>query len=129
LAVALGDSPAGLAAWIVEKLRSWSHCGGDVESVWSRDELLDWVTLYWATDTIGTSFTPHVEQAEPITGRIEVPTYVSIFPHDLVTAPRTFSERFFDVRFWREHSDGGHFAAWERSESFVSDLREAIAHD
>ena len=129
LAVGLGDSPAGLAAWIVEKLRSWSDCGGDVESVWSREELLDWITLYWATDTIGTSFTPYVERAEPITGRIEVPTYVSIFPHDLVPAPRSFGMRFFDIRAWREHPDGGHFAAWERPDPFVADLREAIAQE
>ena len=53
LAAALGDSPAGLAAWIVEKLRSWSDCGGDVESVFPRDDLLTWVTAYWVTGTMG----------------------------------------------------------------------------
>ena len=63
----LDDSPAGLAAWIVEKLRSWSDCGGDVESVFPRDELLTWITLYWVTEAIGTSFSPYVENPPPIT--------------------------------------------------------------
>ncbi len=54
LAVGLGDSPAGRAAWIVEKLRAWSDCGGDVESVFTRDELLTWVMAYWVTGTIRT---------------------------------------------------------------------------
>lgn len=126
LATALGDSPAGLAAWIVEKLRSWSDCGGDVESVFPRDQLLTWITLYWVTGTIGTSFTPYAESSDPIAEKIEVPTVVSIFPHDLVPAPRQFGERFFDVRAWHEHADGGHFAAWERPEAFVRDLREAV---
>lgn len=62
LAAALGDSPAGLAAWIVEKLRSWSDCGGDVESVFPREDLLTWVTAYWVTGTIGASFLRYVER-------------------------------------------------------------------
>ena len=66
LAVALGDSPAGLLAWIVEKLRSWSDCGGDVETVFPREDLLTWVTAYWVTGTIGTSFTPYVEPRGPV---------------------------------------------------------------
>lgn len=62
LAAGLGDSPAGLAAWIVEKLRSWSDCNGDVESVFAREDLLTWVTAYWVTGAIGTSFSPYVER-------------------------------------------------------------------
>jgi pimeloyl-ACP methyl ester carboxylesterase len=64
LAVALGDSPAGLLAWIVEKLRAWSDCSGDVESVFPREDLLTWVTAYWVTGTIGTSFSPYAEESE-----------------------------------------------------------------
>ena len=60
-AVGLADSPAGLAAWIVEKLRSWSDCDGQLERRFSRDEILTWVTLYWVTNTIGSSFIPYVE--------------------------------------------------------------------
>jgi pimeloyl-ACP methyl ester carboxylesterase len=126
LAVGLGDSPAGLAAWIVEKLRSWSDCGGDVESVFPRDELLTWVTAYWVSGTIGTSFSPYVEPIVPV-DRLAVPAAFSLFPHDLVTPPRSFAERFFDVRFWDEPSGGGHFAAWERPDAYVAGVRAALA--
>lgn len=127
LAAALGDSPAGLAAWIVEKLRSWSDCGGDVESAFPRDDLLTWVTAYWVTGTIGSSFLPYVEDAAPVESRVQVPTVVTIFPHDLVPAPQEFGERFFDVREWDEEPSGGHFAAWEKPEEYVAGLRKAIA--
>jgi pimeloyl-ACP methyl ester carboxylesterase len=126
LAIGLGDSAAGLLAWIVEKLRAWTDCGGDVESVFPRDDLLTWVTAYWVTGTIGTSFSSYVEPNEPA-ARVPAPTAVTIFPHDLVPAPRSFAERFFDVRVWDEESSGGHFAAWERPERFVAGLRAAVA--
>jgi pimeloyl-ACP methyl ester carboxylesterase len=125
LAVALGDSPAGLLAWIVEKLRAWSDCGGDVESVFPRDDLLTWVTGYWVTGTIGTSFSSYVEETDPV-AEVATPTVVSIFPHDLVPAPRSFAERFFDVRVWEEQPRGGHFSAWEQPERFVACLRAAV---
>jgi pimeloyl-ACP methyl ester carboxylesterase len=125
LAMALGDSPAGLLAWIVEKLRAWSDCGGDVESVFPRDDLLTWVTAYWVTGTIGTSFSSYVEETDPV-AEVATPTVVSIFPHDLVPAPRSFAERFFDVRIWDEQPSGGHFSAWEEPECFVAGLRAAV---
>jgi pimeloyl-ACP methyl ester carboxylesterase len=125
LAVALGDSPAGLLAWIVEKLRAWSDCGGDVESLFRRDDLLTWVTAYWVTGTIGTSFSSYAEESDPVT-EVTTPTVVSVFPHDLVPAPRSFAERFFDVRVWDEQPRGGHFSAWEEPERFVAGLRAAV---
>jgi pimeloyl-ACP methyl ester carboxylesterase len=125
LAVALGDSPAGLLAWIVEKLRAWSDSGSDVESVFPRDDLLTWVTAYWVTGTIGTSFSSYVEKTEPV-ANVATPTVVSIFPHDLVPAPKSFAERFFDVQVWQEHPRGGHFSAWEQPELFVAGLRAAV---
>lgn len=127
LAVALGDSPAGLLAWIVEKLRSWSDCGGDVESVWSRDELLTWVTLYWVTGAIGTSFTPYADRPPVRPGRVEVPTLIAQFPKDLVRAPRSLAERVFEVHGWEQHEAGGHFAAWEQPEAYAASLRRAVA--
>jgi pimeloyl-ACP methyl ester carboxylesterase len=126
LAVGLADSPAGLLAWIVEKLRSWSDCGGDVESVFPRDDLLTWVTVYWVTGTIGTSFSSYVERSDPVDS-VAPPTAVTIFPRDLVPAPRSFAERFFDVKVWDEQPRGGHFAAWELPERFVDGLRAAVA--
>lgn len=120
LAAALGDSLAGLAAWIVEKLESWSD-----EAAFTPDELLTWVTAYWATGTIGTSFATY---AEPVTlpDRIDTPTVLSVFAHDLKPEPRSYAEVFLDIREYVEHPVGGHFAAWEQPETYVADLRRAL---
>ena len=126
LAVGLGDSPAGLAAWIAEKLRGWSDCGGDVDSVFPRDDLLTWVTAYWLTGCIGTSFAPYARQSPPFE-RIDVPTVVSQFPQELLHAPRSFAEKVLDVRVWQEPTAGGHFAAWEQPEAYVAGVRAAVA--
>lgn len=101
-AVGLVDSRAGLAAWIVEQLRSWSDCDGQLERRFSRDEVLTWVTLYWVTNTIGSSFNSYAE--------------------DLVPAPREFAERFFPIIRWAELPRGGHFTAWEEPEAFAREL-------
>ncbi|MFG6445917.1 epoxide hydrolase family protein [Microbacterium sp. P07] len=126
LSVGLGDSPAGLAAWIVEKLTSWTDSGGDVESVFSRDELLTWLTAYWVTGSIGTSFAPYAADNAPLTAKLDTPTVVSLFPKDLISAPRVFGERFFDIVQWTEHPAGGHFGAWERPEWFADGVRAAL---
>ena len=126
LSVGLGDSPAGLAAWIVEKLRGWSDCGGDVESVFPRDDLLTWVTAYWVTGSIGTSFAPYAKPSPPFE-RLEVPTVVSQFPHELLHAPRSMAEKILDVQGWQEPTAGGHFAAWEQPEQYVAGVRAAVA--
>jgi pimeloyl-ACP methyl ester carboxylesterase len=122
VAMGLADSPAGLAAWIIEKLRSWSDCDGDVERRFNRDEILTWVTLYWVTNTIGSSFLPYVEYDPGNDEKVTVPTGVTIFPKDLVTAPREFAERFFTVTRWTELPVGGHFTAWEEPEAFAREL-------
>ena len=124
LAAALGDSPAGLAAWLVEKLRGWTDCDGVVEDVFTRDEILTWVTAYWVTGSIGTSFTPYAT-ASPEPARLTPPTVFTLFPHDLVNAPREFAERVFDVRVWREEGRGGHFAAWEQPARYAAGVHDA----
>jgi pimeloyl-ACP methyl ester carboxylesterase len=121
-AVGLADSPAGLAAWIIEKLRSWSDCDGQLERRFSRDEALTWVTLYWVTNTIGSSFNPYAEHDPGEDGEVTVPTGVTIFPKDLVPAPREFAERFFPIIRWAELPAGGHFTAWEEPEAFAREL-------
>jgi len=127
LAVGLGDSPAGLAAWLLEKLRAWSDSGGDVETVFSKDELLTWITAYWVTGTIGTSFTPYADFGPKAAGRSQTPTAFTIFPKDVVNAPREFAARFYDVQSWTEHNAGGHFAAWECPADYTAGIRTAIS--
>jgi pimeloyl-ACP methyl ester carboxylesterase len=120
LAAALGDSPAGLAAWIAEKLQSWSG-----PSAFTTDELLTWVSAYWFTGTIGTSFATY---AEPVTlpDRIDTPTVLSVFPSDIKPEPRSYAEAFLNVRDYVEHPAGGHFAAWEQPEAYAADVRRAV---
>lgn len=127
VAVALNDSPAGLAAWIVEKLRSWSDCDGDLWSVYTRDEVLALVTEYWATETIGSSMRMYhanaAVPAEQMARRVEVPSGFSIFPGDLVRAPKEWLERTTNLVYHHELERGGHFAAFEQPEVFVDELR------
>ncbi|MET7682365.1 epoxide hydrolase family protein [Streptomyces sp. NPDC005423] len=120
LAVALGDSPAGLAAWIVEKLEAWSD-----GSAFTPDELLTWVSAYWVTGTIGTSFTAYAEPAA-LPARIETPTVLSVFARDLKPEPRSYAEAFLNVCAYVEHSAGGHFAAWEQPEAYADDVLRAV---
>ncbi|MEY9855650.1 pimeloyl-ACP methyl ester carboxylesterase [Catenulispora sp. GAS73] len=121
LAVALGDSPAGLAAWLLEKLDSWSDT-----SAFTTDELLTWISVYWETGTIGTSFAAYTEPATLPPGRIETPTVFSVFAHDIKPEPRSYAEVFLNVCEYVEHAAGGHFAAWEQPEVYVRDLRRAV---
>ncbi|WP_055587825.1 epoxide hydrolase family protein [Peterkaempfera griseoplana] len=120
LAPALADSPAGLAAWIVEKLQSWS----DVP--FEEEELLTWISAYWFTNTIGTSFAPYAEFAAPAP-YVPAPTVLSAFAHDTKPAPRSFAARYVNVQEFVEHETGGHFAAWEQPHRYAEDLRRAVA--
>jgi microsomal epoxide hydrolase len=129
LAYGLTDSPAGLAAWIVEKFRAWSDCGGEVESVFTRDELLTNLTLYWVTGTINSSTRLYYEMRKSgklpfLDGRIEVPTGVAVFPREVYNAPRAWAERVYHVTHWSTFPAGGHFAAMERPEELAADLRK-----
>jgi pimeloyl-ACP methyl ester carboxylesterase len=128
LAYGLSDSPAGLAAWILEKFRSWSDCDGDVEKRFSKDELLTNLTSYWATETINSSSRVYYEPFHnPLPAnageRAEVPTGFAMFPKDLVPAPREWAERFFNVERWTQLPRGGHFAAMEEPELLAEDIR------
>jgi len=127
LALGLNDSPAGLAAWMVEKFRAWSDCNGDVERRFSRDELLTHIMLYWVTQTIGSSFLPYAEWQRHLgreaLQRIEVPTGVALFPADLVRPPRSYAERRYNLHRWTEMPAGGHFAALEEPERLAEELR------
>lgn len=128
LAYGLQDSPVGLAAWMVEKFRSWSDCAGDVEKCFSKDELLTTITLYWVTETINAANRLYYEAAHdftspPHTGRSNVPAAIARFPKDILPAPREWAERWFNVQRWTAMPRGGHFAALEEPELLVEDLR------
>jgi pimeloyl-ACP methyl ester carboxylesterase len=127
LAYGLNDSPAGLAAWIVEKFHSWSDDAGDVERRFTKDELLTNITIYWATETINSAARYYYEAQhmprEDAGTYIEVPTGVAIFPKDLVPAPREYAARFFNVQRWTEMPRGGHFTAMEEPELLAEDIR------
>jgi pimeloyl-ACP methyl ester carboxylesterase len=135
LAHGLNDSPAGLASWMVEKFRAWSDCDGDVESRFTKDELLTQVMIYWATESIGTSFLPYYDFANASavtwvkegikkwTGSSRVPVAFALFPKDISQPPREWAERFFDVQRWTEMPRGGHFAAMEEPCLLAEDIR------
>jgi pimeloyl-ACP methyl ester carboxylesterase len=131
LAYGLNDSPAGLAAWIVEKFRAWSDCGGDLESRFTKDELLTNVMIYWATQTINSSMRRYFEaRSNPAPNplklgeRIEVPTGIAMFPgeKDLVV-PREWADRCYNIERWTEMPAGGHFPALEEPGLLVQDIR------
>ena len=129
LAYGLNDSPAGLAAWIVEKWRSWSDCGGDIESVYTKDQILTNVTLYWVTETINASMRIYYETRKDRWRlgqgrRIEVPTAVAVFPQELDRPVREWAERTYNVQRWTEFPRGGHFAAMEEPHALAADMRE-----
>ena len=128
LAYGLHDSPVGLAAWIVEKFRSWSDCAGDVEKRFTKDELLTTITLYWVTETINAANRLYYDSAHDFTspqhtGRSAVPAAIARFPQDILPAPREWAERWFNVQQWTAMPRGGHFAAMEEPELLVEDLR------
>ncbi len=128
LAYGLHDSPAGLAAWILEKWRAWTDPAGDVERYFSRDLLLANVTLYWVTGTINAANRSYYERArEPrrITSRITVPTGVALSTEAVQRVPRERAERSYaDIRRWTEFPRGGHFFAAEEPRLLAEELRD-----
>jgi pimeloyl-ACP methyl ester carboxylesterase len=127
LAPALSDSPAGLLAWIVEKYRAWSDCGGILSNRFSDDFLLTQASLYWFTNSISTSFRPYYEYAAGMTTRVErvaVPTGAALFPHDLTQPPRSWAERTYNVTRYTRMPRGGHFAPHEEPALLATDISE-----
>ena len=129
LGVALNDSPAGLLAWIVEKFRTWSDCGGDPETSYPRDRLITNVMLYWVTQTITSSARLYWESKhsglwEEAPAFVGVPTGVARYPkEEVLRFPRSWVERYYNVTHWAVMPRGGHFAAMEQPALFIEDLR------
>jgi len=139
LAYALNDSPVGLAAWIVEKFHNWSDSHGDIEGCFTKDELLTNITIYWATQTINSSFRHYHESMNdmmqimynPLTkinpldktgSKTVVPTAIAQFKTDLLP-PKEFADKFFNIVRWTQMPKGGHFAAMEQPELLATDIR------
>ena len=143
LSYGLNDSPVGLAAWIIEKFKSWSDNDGDIETCFTKDELLTNLTIYWGTETINSAIRLYNEAMQAImnakynplvklnpfdrTGdKSEVPAAFAIFPKDISTPPKDLAKRFFNVQQWTEMSKGGHFAAIEQPELLAEDIRKFV---
>ena len=129
LGYSLMDSPAGLAAWIVEKFRAWSDCDGHPENVFTRDQLLTNISVYWFTGTITSSMRLYYEVFKGgrvgfLGKRIEVPTGVARFPKEIYRFPRAWVEKHYHVTHWTNMPRGGHFAAMEQPALFVEDVRK-----
>ena len=129
LAFGLTDSPAGLAAWIVEKFRAWSDCGGDVENVFTKDQLLANIALYWLSGAIGSSFWPYYARLHgpwpiPDGATVDVPTGYAAFPKEILRPPRSLAARTYtDLRRWSPMPRGGHFAAMEQPAALAEEIR------
>lgn len=150
LAYALADSPVGLAAFMLDKMREWSDCDGDLARRFTPDELLTWLSIYWLTGTAGSFLDPYWDWALGSAGipaawerrdvpegvdsrplrpgqRIAVPAGVAIFRKGPVRLPREWAERAYaDLRRWIEYDRGGHFPAWEEPELLADDLRDFL---
>lgn len=125
LAYGLSDSPVGLAAWIVEKFRSWSDQDCEFDKKFGNDELLTNIMIYWITNTIGPSAHRYFENTHslPQLGRIDVPTGVALFPSDVLLPPREWAEKNLNIMRWTHMPRGGHFAAMEEPELLAEDIR------
>ena len=128
LAYGLNDSPVGLAAWIVEKYRTWSDCGGDVEKSYTKDELLTIVTIYWVTQTISSSTRMYFENQKHLwtmekDQKVPTPAGMAMFPQEISKPPREWGERSYHVRRWTEMASGGHFAALEEPQLLAEEVR------
>lgn len=128
---AMHDSPAGLCAWLVERRRAWSDCDGDVERVFTKEDLLTHTALYWLTDCFATSVRYYHEAAahpwkpsHDRTPAVQVPTGFTLFERDAPVPPAEYLKDAYNLTFHRVSKQGGHFAAAEQPELIVGDLRE-----
>jgi pimeloyl-ACP methyl ester carboxylesterase len=128
LSYGLNDSPVGLAAWIVEKYRTWSDCGGEVERRFTKDELLTNITIYWVTQTIGSSVRMYYDNQRGTwemgkDEQVPAPAAVAVFPGEISRPPKEWADRSYNVCRWTEMASGGHFAALEEPVLLAEDIR------
>ena len=126
LAWALNDSPVGLAAWLLERRRNWSDCGGDVSSAYSMDFLLTTVSLYWFSNCFGSSARIYADGAaslSELSAYVDTPMGVGVYPHDIFLVPRSRVESAANLVHWSVLPRGGHFAPSEQPQLVVDELR------
>lgn len=128
---AMDDSPAGMAAWLIERRRAWSDCGGVVEKRFSKDELITNTMLYWVTGSFVTAARFYAELARnpwrPSHDRrpvVEAPTAIGVFPKEILIPPRRWAEEYHNLKRWTPMTAGGHFAPAEEPQQLVADVRE-----
>ena len=131
LSYALNDSPSGLAGWIIEKWRAWSDCNGDIESRFSKDELLTNISIYWFTETIGSSVrmyydSAHAQPVKPL--RLHIPTRLFLTRERVNLCPPEWAARSYAQLSYGLAARGGHFLAAEEPELLAADLREWFRH-
>ncbi|WP_218510779.1 epoxide hydrolase family protein [Variovorax sp. dw_308] len=129
LGYALEDSPAGLAAFFYDKFTEWSYSGGDADKAFSRDEMLDDITLYWVTKTATSSaqlcWENNANNFNAVS--ISLPAAITVFPGEIYRAPRSWAEKsYHNLVYFNEVDKGGHFAAWEQPELFSAEVRAAF---
>ncbi|MFI7615856.1 epoxide hydrolase family protein [Nonomuraea terrae] len=130
---ALADSPVAMAAYYYDKFAEWTDSGGEPEKVFTYDEILDAISLYWLTNTGTSSSRSYWEGAQAGGGpfdAVDIPTLpvaVTVFPAEIYRAPRSWGEQAFgNLIYWNEVDKGGHFAAWEQPQLFSQEVRAAF---
>jgi len=134
LGYGLTDSPVGLASFFLDKFNEWTYSGGDAEKSFTRDEILDDISLYWLTNTAASSAqlywennTNNFNAAEQKTADIKIPVAVTVFPGEIYQAPKSWTERSYkNLIYFNEVIKGGHFASWEQPQLFAEEMRAAF---
>jgi pimeloyl-ACP methyl ester carboxylesterase len=130
LGYGLTDSPVGQLAWIVEKFKTWSDCGNDLESSFTKDELLDNVMVYWTCAAASSSARLYWQSLSSSVGsfdQVPAPAAYSRFPADNVALSERWARtRFTDLRYYGIPARGGHFAAYEAPAEFVAEVHAGL---
>jgi microsomal epoxide hydrolase len=133
IAIALSDTPMGYAAWVLEKFHGWGDTRGDIESRFSKDQLITNLMIHLTNDAVTSMIWSYVGAAMEVRRgehaglRVDVPTAVALYPAEfLPPPPRSVAERVWNVTRWTEMKAGGHFAAFEEPEAFAADVTEAF---
>lgn len=128
LAYAFTDSPVGLAAWIIEKFYSWSGCNGDLQTVFSMDELITNIMIYWLSNSVTSSMRIYYENFNtlPPMSKISVPVGMAVFANDVLVPPKAWAEKSLPIMHWSTIPVGGHFTAMEQPAYFSEDVRKFI---